>query len=31
MKKIVDRTEWDMPATIEDAAALDELQRALGR
>jgi propionyl-CoA synthetase len=31
MKKIVDRTDWDMPATIEDAAALDELQRALGR
>ncbi|RZL98558.1 MAG: propionyl-CoA synthetase, partial [Sphingomonas sp.] len=30
MKKIVDQTPFDMPATIEDAAALDDLRRALG-
>jgi len=30
IKKIVDRTDWDMPATIEDPQAIDELQRALG-
>ena len=30
MKKIVDRTPFDMPATIEDATALDDLRRALG-
>ena len=31
MKKIADRTEWKMPATIEDAAVLDEVTAALRR
>ncbi|BDA82696.1 propionyl-CoA synthetase [Aureimonas sp. SA4125] len=31
MKKIVDRDAFDLPATIEDAGALDEIERALGR
>ncbi|MBC8130866.1 MAG: AMP-binding protein, partial [Rhizobiaceae bacterium] len=29
MKKIADRDVWDMPATIEDAGALDDIERAL--
>jgi propionyl-CoA synthetase len=31
MKKIVDRDAFDMPATIEDSSALDDIERALGR
>ena len=31
IKKIVDQDKWDMPATIEDAGVLDEIERALGR
>jgi propionyl-CoA synthetase len=31
MKKIADRSEWKMPATIEDPAVLDEVTAALRR
>jgi propionyl-CoA synthetase len=29
MRKIVDREEWKMPATIDDPAILDEIKTAL--
>ncbi|TKT75408.1 propionyl-CoA synthetase [Aquamicrobium sp. LC103] len=31
MQKIADREEWNMPATIDDPAILDEITEALGR
>jgi propionyl-CoA synthetase len=29
MRKIADRQEWTMPATIDDPAILDEIKQAL--
>jgi propionyl-CoA synthetase len=31
MKKIADRDQWSMPATIDDPAVLDEIAEALSR
>ncbi len=30
MQKIADKEEWQMPATIDDPAILDEIQTSLG-